>query len=351
MPLYKRPDSPHWWVRIGRETRESTGTEDREKAEEYEQVLTDRLWRRKKLGDRGAVSWSDATKRWLNESAKEKTRDREFLPWLEERIGAESVSAVADADALEELRQDGLAEGWSQSTVDRMMGTVSAILGGCARWQYLAHKPIVPMYRPGLDEPRWLTPEEMELLCDELPMHLALAARCAVATMLRMRAMLQLTWNRVDLHTGQAWVPRAHQKAKRTFGLPLTSEAVRVFRALRWLSPPSSPYVFTWRGKPIDDCNTLAFQEAVERAGVAPLRWHDLRHTGASWAVQSGVTLPELMVLGDWRDYRSVLRYAHLAPSPVAHAAEKVAQWARATTVRRRAVSVPVSARRKKLSD
>lgn len=328
MPLYRRKGSPFWWVRIGRKTRESTGTEDWEQAKEYERVLTERLWRLNRLGDRGAVAWSDAAKRWVRDSARPKQRDRELLEWLEPKIGAHSVSAVADPDVLEELRQDGLAEGWSHSTVDRMMGTVSAVLRKCVQWRYLEHAPAVPMYRPGQDEPRWLTPEEFERLCAELPMHLALAARLAVATLLRMRAMLRLTWDRVDLAERRAWVPRAHQKAGRTFGLPLSTEAVRVLRALRWLSPPSSPYVFTWRGQPIDDCNTLAFQEAVQRAGVAPLRWHDLRHTGASWAVQSGVTLPELMMLGDWRDYRSVLRYAHLAPSHAASAAERVAQWA-----------------------
>lgn len=329
MPLYKRPDSPHWWVRIGRKTRESTGTADLEQAEEYEEVLTQRLWRIRKLGDRSAIAWEQAAKRWLNASLKPKKRDREIIEWLHGRIAAYPISAVADADALEELRQDGLADGWSHSTIDRMMGTVSAVLHACAKWRYLEHAPIVPMYRPGLDEPRWLTPEELERLCDELPMHLALAARLAVSTLLRMRAMLRLTWDRVDLNAGKAWVPRAHQKAARTFGLPLTSEAVRVLRALRWLSAPSSAHIFTWRGEPIDDCNTLAFQEAVKRAGVAPLCWHDLRHTGASWCVQAGMSLPELMVLGDWRDYRSVLRYAHLAPSHAASAAEKVAQWAK----------------------
>src|SRR5205807_8648408 len=66
----------------------------------------------------------------------------------------------------------------------------------------------------------------------------------------------------------------------------------------------------------------------ASRAGVGALRGHDLRHTGASWAVQSGVTLQELMVLGDWRSYPMVLRYAHLAPSHAAEAAERVAQWA-----------------------
>jgi integrase len=331
MPLYKRDDSPYWWVRIGRSTRESTGTEDWEKAKEYERVLTERLWRRRKLGDRGSVAWGEAAKRWLKDSAKAKSRDSELLAWLEPKIGIYPISAVVEPDALEMLRALGNAEGWSLSTIDRMMGTVSAVLNACVKWRYIDSAPPVPMYRPGLDEPRWLTPEEMERLCAELPMHLALAARFAVATLLRMRAMLQLTWDRVDLPQSRAWVPRAHQKAKRTFGLALSTEAVRVLRALRWLSPPSSPHIFTWNGRPIDDCNTLAFQKALERAGIEGANWHTLRHTGASWAVQSGVTLPELMALGDWKDYRSVLRYAHLAPQSGSTAAEKLAQFGRKT--------------------
>jgi integrase len=63
---------------------------------------------------------------------------------------------------------------------------------------------------------------------------------------------------------------------------------------------PEGPWVFQWMGRPIDDCNTLAFQKAVARAKVGPLRWHDLRHTGASWAVQSGVPLQQVMELGGW---------------------------------------------------
>lgn len=327
MPLYKRPGSPYWWVRIGRKTRKSTGTENRKDAEEFERVLTERLWRAAKLGDRSSVSWNEAAERWLTDSRKGKKRDREFIAWLKPRVGEYPVSSVADPDVLEELRRDGLAEGWSHSTVDRLMGTLSAVLKKCAEWRYLDHAPKVPMYRPVAGEPRWITPEQLEKLCEELPLHLALAARFAVASMLRMRAMLHLTWDRVDLDARKAWVPSGQQKAKRTFGFPLSTEAVRVLKELRKLNPEGK-YVFQWNGKPIDDCNTLAFQKAVERAGLAPLRWHDLRHTGASWAVQSGVTLQELMVLMDVRSYAIVLRYAHLAPTQAAKAADRVAQWA-----------------------
>jgi integrase len=327
MPLYRRPRSPFWWVRIGRKTRRSTGTTDREQAEEFEHVLTSRIWRREKLGDRSTVPWKEAAERWLKDSRKAKRRDREFLAWLAPKIGEDTVADVAHPDALESLRNDGLAEGWSHSTVDRLMGTVSAVLRKCVEWRYLEYAPKVPMYRPELDEPRWLTQSEFSRLCAELPPHLELAARFAVLTMLRMRAMLRLTWDRVDLKEKKAWVPRGHQKAGRTFGFPLSSEAIKVLRQLRRLNP-NGERVFQWNGAPIDDCNTLAFQKAVERAKVAPLRWHDLRHTGASWAVQSGVTLQELMTLMDVRSYSIVLRYAHLAPSHAAAAAERVARWA-----------------------
>lgn len=327
MPLYRRAGSPFWWVRIGRKTRRSTCTEDRAKAEEFERVLTERLWRREKLGDRSAVSWTEAAQRWLNDSAKARRRDRELIGWLTSRIGEHAVSDVAEPDTLEELRQDGLAEGWSHSTVDRLMGTVSAVLYACKDWRYLESVPAIPMYRPIGKEPRWLTPEEFKALVAELPPHLALAARFAVMTLLRMRAMLKLTWDRIDLEKRRAWIPRAHQKAARTFGLSLSAESVKILREIRKLNPEGT-HVFQWMGKPIDDCNTKAFQDALQRAGIKGANWHTLRHTGASWAVQNGVTLPELMALGDWKDYRSVLKYAHLAPTNSATAAEKVAQMA-----------------------
>ena len=87
---------------------------------------------------------------------------------------------------------------------------------------------------------------------------------------------------------------------------------------------PTGSHVFQYGGVPYDDCNTRAFQNAVKRSGVGPLRWHDLRHTFASWAVQGGVTLQQLMELGAWKSYSMVLKYGHLAPDHLANAAELV---------------------------
>lgn len=326
MPLYRRtPDGP-WWVRIGRKTRVSTGTKNKKDAIEFERLLTERLWRQEKLGDRSAVPWKEAAERWLKDSTKPRKRDRELLDWLAPLIGEHMVSEVADPDALEQVRRHGLAEGWSHATVDRLMGTVSAVLRACVKWNYLERAPSVPMYRPTTPEPRWLTPAEFSALRRELPPHLELAARFAVLSLLRMRAMLKLTWDRVDLANRRAWIPKAHQKANRTFGFSLSVEAVEVLRELRAVNA-TGRYVFQWMGKPIDDCNTAAFQKALKRAKIEGANWHTLRHTGASWAVQAGVPLQEVMVLGDWKSYDMVLRYAHLAPASATSSVDKVAQW------------------------
>lgn len=82
--------------------------------------------------------------------------------------------------------------------------------------------------------------------------------------------------------------------------------------------------VFRYEGEAIARANTRAWRKALARAGISDFRWHDLRHTWASWHVQSGTPLEVLQVLGGWSSHDMVLRYAHLAPSHVAAWAGRV---------------------------
>lgn len=52
MSLYRRKDSPHWWINLaigGRRIQESTGTADRKKAQEYHDRAAAELWEQSKL--------------------------------------------------------------------------------------------------------------------------------------------------------------------------------------------------------------------------------------------------------------------------------------------------------------
>lgn len=323
MSLYRRPTSPHWWTRFqldGHEVRLSTGTGNRREAEEFETVARTRAWRQVRLGERPAYAWKDAATRWLTETRKRsKRKDASILAWFNKHLIKYDVQAI-NRDVIEELRALKAAE-TSEATADRHMALLRTILNKCVNdWNVLDSAPKVPMFRPPTGEPRWLTPAEFTRLERELPAHLKAAARFAVLTGLRMRAMLSLTWQQVDLINKRAWVSSGEMKTGQSFGIPLTPEAVQVLKRL----PRNGDYVFQWHGERIDDCNTLAFQKAVKAAKVGPCRWHDLRHSWASWAVQSGVTLQQLMLLGGWRSFSMVLRYAHLAPDHLAAAAGKI---------------------------
>jgi hypothetical protein len=85
-------------------------------------------------------------------------------------------------------------------------------------------------------------------------------------------------------------------------------------------------HVFTFKGQPVEQLSTAAWYKALKRAGIDNFRWHDLRHTWASWHVQSGTPLHVLQELGGWASYTMVQRYAHLAADHLAPWAERLAQ-------------------------
>jgi integrase len=58
----------------------------------------------------------------------------------------------------------------------------------------------------------------------------------------------------------------------------------------------------------------------LKRVGIENFRWHDLRHTWASWHIQEGTPLHVLQELGGWSSPEMVQKYAHLS-------SEHLAQW------------------------
>jgi integrase len=64
--------------------------------------------------------------------------------------------------------------------------------------------------------------------------------------------------------------------------VPLNEDALSVLRRQHGEHPT---YVVTYQGRPVDRTSTKAWYKALARAGIEDFRWHDLRHTWASWHV------------------------------------------------------------------
>jgi integrase len=114
----------------------------------------------------------------------------------------------------------------------------------------------------------------------------------------------------MDLDSGMCWIHPDQAKGKKAIGVPLGKEAVEILRRQKG---KHEERVFVFEGLPIRQVNTKAWRKALKRAGIADFRWHDLRHTWASWHIQSGTPLAVLQELGGWSDYKMVQRYAHLS--------------------------------------
>jgi integrase len=83
-------------------------------------------------------------------------------------------------------------------------------------------------------------------------------------------------------------------------------------------------HVFSFRGKPITQASNKARYAALARAGIENFLWHDLRHTYASWHVQSGTPLFALRELGGRESAEMVRRYALLAADHLAPLADRL---------------------------
>ena len=120
-----------------------------------------------------------------------------------------------------------------------------------------------------------------------------------------------------------AWIHPDQAKSRKAISVPLNAEAVLVLRRQKGRHPVR---VFTFRGKPVIQVNTKAWRYALMRAGIEDFRWHDLRHTWASWHVQNGTPLHVLQELGAWETVEMVRRYAHLGQNHLASYGENLCQ-------------------------
>lgn len=331
MSLYKRGNI-YWceWEIGGKRVRETSGTSDRQAAQEYHDRRRAEIWRETKLGDTRVATWDEAALSWVDEHAQHKKSfetDRQRLIWLTERLTGKPLTIIT-TDAMLTLRKELLIDK-APATSNRHLAVVSAVLHYAHAKALIQSVPKVPYLPEPKERFRWLTREQAIALIAELPDHLAAMTRFALATGLRRANVTGMTWNTLDAERRIAWIWPDEAKAGKPIAVPLNADALAVLKERfeqtdgDGNSTRDARYVFTWRKKPIYHTTTKAWAKACERAGIEPgFTFHDLRHTWASWHVMGGTPLEVLRQLGGWADMTMVLRYAHLAPGYVAGYAE-----------------------------
>jgi len=316
-----------WWIVItapnGERIRRTTQTESKTFAQEYHDQVKAELWRQVKLGDKPRYTWNQAVVRWLKEKSHKATiaADWGHFQWLDRYLRDLPLASI-DRNLVDRITEARSAEGVSNATVNRMLQVLRAVLRiSEIEWGWLDRAPRVRLLKEPRRRVRFLTPVEAQRLLAELPEHLADMAAFSLATGLRRANVTGLQWSQVDLVRRLAWIHPDQAKARKAIGVPLNREAIVILR--RWIGRHPT-HVFSYRGKPITQVSTKAWYDALERAGIDDFRWHDLRHTWASWHVQAGTPLHVLQEMGAWESPEMVRRYAHLTTEHLAPYAERL---------------------------
>lgn len=297
MSIYRRGDV--WWLYIvpphgGKRYRRSTGERDRARAQRIHDELKAELWKR-----RSGRSLHAALDAWA--AGKDK-RDVGRVEILKKKIADVELEAV-DLAVIAAKIPFG-----KPATFNRYVNILSA-----AGVKGLERKP-VPTGRV-----RWLTAGEWKTLRSKLAAHQRPMADLAIATGLRQANIFRLEWSQVDLSRRRLWIHADQAKAGEPIGVALSDAAVRVLRA-QWKAAQrraeGRQWVFVGKDgtKPPVEIKT-AWKRARKAAGLSDFRWHDLRHTWATWHIMQGTPREALQRMGGWKDERMVARYAHMADS------------------------------------
>lgn len=258
------------------------------------------------------------------------------LKWWQENLGSYSLADVTPA--LIAAQREKLAQGFtvrktirSQATVNRYLAALSHVFTIAVKeWGWLEDNPLRKVTK--MKEPRgrvrFLHDDERERLltaCKESDSKvLYLAVVLALSTGARRMEILGLHWKDVDLNRGIITLHETKNGERRI--LPLTGHALELMKGHAKVRQLHCDLVFPGNNlkNPIDVRSP--WETALKRAEIADFRWHDLRHSTASYLAMNGASLAEIAEVLGHKTLQMVKRYAHLSEAHTAGIVAKMNQ-------------------------
>ncbi len=252
-----------------------------------------------------------------------------LLKWWRGRLGARQLIAITPAvvaEVRDELLTANHGKPLSGATINRRLTALSAVLSVTVKeYGWLAKNPVANVTRPedSKSRERFLSEQERFALleaCDASDCAaLAPIVRLALATGARKGELHGLLWAHVDLDRRVVRFVDTKNGENRT--VPLAPTAVDVLRAWRKGRLPAGA-VFPFALTELD----VAWRAARSRAGLDDVRFHDLRHSAASYLAMSGASLMDIAAILGHKTLAMVKRYSHLSEQHTTAAIDRMAE-------------------------
>ncbi|MEK7369650.1 MAG: tyrosine-type recombinase/integrase, partial [Planctomycetota bacterium] len=203
-----------------------------------------------------------------------------------------------------------------KATVNRELDTFSSLFNRAIEWGRAETNPLrgVKDFKVDNRKERILSSEEEKRLLVVAPQHLKPILLVALHTGMRLREILNLPWECVDLEQGVVAIRGANSKNGRERKVPMNEVLKEVFTEL-YKGKDNLKWVFFNQDtqKPVGWVKR-SFTTACKRAGIEGLRFHDLRHTFATRLVLNGVYLVTVKELLGHVEIETTMRYSHPTP-------------------------------------
>lgn len=295
MAIRKRGE--YYWTDIsfgGKRIRKSLKTSDKRKAMEYHDKLKASLWDSRFANSEH--TWDEAIVRWLKEKGYKKSlhKDRSMISYFDKVFKGKKL---VECDLTRAL--DNKGDEVTGTTLNRYKAFLRSLFRRAKfEWGWAVKLPRFTLQREKPRE-RHLTETEFETLLWNLPDSLRNIVTFAVETGLRRSNILDIDKSCVDVVTNTLYLESKYMKSGKPLSIPLSP------RAMMCLMNEGYKFKFT-------DSDYLKFKKAANRSGIMELRFHDLRHTFATWKAQDGVPIEVLSKLLGHSDIKTTDRYRHL---------------------------------------
>jgi integrase len=146
----------------------------------------------------------------------------------------------------------------------------------------------------------------------------------ALSTGMRHGEIMGLTWDAVDLNKGRAILHETKNGERRA--VAITGHALELLKELGKVRRIDSKLLFPAKEiapqKPMD--LRAPWESALKKAEIQDFKFHDLRHSAASYLAMNGASLAEIAEVLGHKTLQMVKRYAHLSEGHTASVVESM---------------------------
>lgn len=275
---------------------------------------------------------SDLIERYLTRVYKESPARHDnlksMLDWWNKELGhcvLNNLSKALLSEKIEKLasgvrkRKDGSEKSISPARVNRYIAAFSHVCTiAVNEWEWLEANPFqkISKLREPQGRTRFLDDDERERLlsvCKESKASfLYPVVILALSTGMRQGEILGLKWRDVDFTRKTIVLHKTKNGEKRV--IPLSGYAYDVLKSMSKIRRIDTELVFPSPKNPKQSWEVrCAWDLAVKKAGIENFRFHDLRHSAASYLAMNGATLNEIAEVLGHKTLSMVKRYAHLS--------------------------------------